>query len=84
MLQIHSKLREQDFKLRFIAGGNLVWIGCQEGVEAIDKTLTELNLAGLVILGENNRAKLGIQTDGPFYKRIKTAFDPQNRWVEVQ
>lgn len=83
MMEIYSRLREQEVKLRFIAGGNLVWIGYKDSIEALDKALKELNLAGLVILGKKNKAKIGIQTDGSFYRRLKTALDPHNRWVEV-
>lgn len=81
--QIHTRLSEQDIKLRYVAGGNLLWIGYKGDLEALDRILIELNLTGLVILGKNNKAKIGIQGDGSFYKRLKTAFDPLNRWVEV-
>lgn len=84
ILPLHKMLSDFECKLRYVAGGNLAWIGCDDTAGSLDKILKELNLVGLIILGKNNQARIGKASTGTFYTRIKTAFDPQNRWVEVR
>lgn len=82
--RLHRMISEPHFKLRYVSGGNLAWIGCNDQLGSLDENLTGLGLSGLVVLGQYKKAKIGFQIRSAFYDRVKIAFDPIDRWVEVQ
>jgi len=68
---------------RYSIGANVAWITWSKSIEILDQHLKDTNLAGLTILGSCDQIYLGAWDSEKFYQRIKTALDPNNKWVEV-
>jgi hypothetical protein len=68
---------------RYTVGGNLAWITWFGTSEILDMNLKNLQLSGLRIIGSQGPTRIGVKTTGSFYKRIKKAVDPIQRWAEV-
>jgi hypothetical protein len=83
LLDVESKLYGTNFLRRYTVGGNLAWITWQGPLGNLDKSLKELNLSGLKILGTQGPINIGFIPEKSFYRRIKKALDPMNRWAEV-
>jgi len=69
---------------RYSAGGQVAWIAWpHSALDALDAALKALDLAGLVVLGQPGRTRLGVRTGQSFELRVKAALDPEARFVEV-
>jgi glycolate oxidase FAD binding subunit len=69
---------------RYSAGGQVAWIAwLPSALDGLDAALKALDLAGLVVLGQPGRARLGVRTAQSFERRVKAALDPDGRFVEV-
>ena len=69
---------------RYSAGGQVAWIAWpHSALDALDAALKALDLAGLVVLGQPGRTRLGVRTGQSFEQRVKAALDPDGRFVEV-
>lgn len=81
--QIDSYLADLAVQRRYTVGANLVWIEWPNPLDQLDQILSEMSLAGLVVLGSPGKSRLGQQKGAAFAKRVKTALDPQGRWLEI-
>jgi hypothetical protein len=72
-----------EIRRRYSCGGQMAWLAVPGSLEAMDDVLNELSLPGLVIFGPPGRRRLGIEGSMSFYRRIKQALDPDQRFVEV-
>ena len=81
--QLDHFLDEQSAKRRYSVGANLAWIDWGNSLAQLDQKLIELNLTGLVVLGSPGKVRLGELKSVAFAKRVKTALDPQGRWLEI-
>jgi glycolate oxidase FAD binding subunit len=69
---------------RYGAGGQVAWLTWPPtALHDLDSALKTLGLSGLVVLGPPGRARLGVRTGQSFEQRVKTALDPEARFVEV-
>jgi glycolate oxidase FAD binding subunit len=68
---------------RYSAAANLAWVSWPDSIETLEKALVEMDLSGLVVMGDVERVRLGVRRDEAFAGRVKQALDPQARWVEV-
>lgn len=68
---------------RYSCGGNLAWIAWPGDIQELDSVLAACDLAGLALLGAEGASRLGKRSGASFARRIKSALDPQDRWVEV-
>jgi glycolate oxidase FAD binding subunit len=83
VLQLDSFLNNQAAKRRYSVGANLAWIDWGAPIEQLDLKLNELGLSGLVVLGNPGKVRLGKFNGVSFANRVKTALDPQGRWLEI-
>ncbi len=74
------------FERRYSAGGQVAWLAWPGPSDVLDETLKALDLSGLVVLGQPGAARsarLGVRAGQSFEQRVKAAFDPAARFVEV-
>jgi len=72
-----------DTAARYSAGGNVAWLALSDPA-ALAPTLTALDLAGLIVLGDAGPTpRLGVHPGAPFEQRLKTALDPLGKFVTV-
>jgi glycolate oxidase FAD binding subunit len=70
-------------KRRYTGGGQAAWIALADRAETLEPVLIAQGLAGLVLKGSTDRARLGVRAGESFGRRVKEALDPQHRFVEV-
>lgn len=68
---------------RYAVAGNLTWIGWPHEVSELDALLTELELAGLILIGSHSSLRIGVQTGQVFAQRIQRALDPEGRFLKL-
>lgn len=72
---------------RYSAGANALWLDAPErvetGLQAIDRALTTLGLAGRVFGGAQRGRRLGAHKANPFMERVKFALDPQGKFGAI-
>lgn len=68
---------------RYAAGGQVGWLAVQAAEAELHDLLSRHHLAGLKVLGPPGRLRLGEWPEAGFYRRVKQALDPTNRFVEV-
>lgn len=69
-------------KRRYSAGGNIAWVSTTD-VEALDRTLTKIGLAGLQLWGPPGRPYLGHRKAVSLTRRIQQALDPHDKFLEA-
>ncbi len=67
---------------RYGCAGQVAWIGWNDDLHVLEATLNELELSGLVILGETNQPMLGRGPDRVFLARVKQALDPDGKFPD--
>ncbi len=65
---------------RYSAGGNVAWIATPDSPPALDEVLSSLALSGLVIFGPPGYARIGARTGQAFEQRVKSVFDPRQKF----
>lgn len=83
LLEFESTFRGTGALRRYTTGANLAWIAWTGDLQGLDERLCQLNLSGLRIIGRQGPIKLGAQSALTFYRRVKSALDPDHRWAEV-
>lgn len=79
---LEDALSEEVTSRRYSAGGNVAWLAVPD-IDALDATLSQLELAGLVLLGPPGRPYLGLRKGLPLARRVKQALDPDNKFLDV-
>jgi hypothetical protein len=49
-------------------------------MQTLDEGLSSLGLSGLVVFGPPGRARIGARTGEAFEQRVKTVFDPKQKF----
>ncbi len=88
---LEKLLDAQGARRRYSVGGNLAWVAWPEAeakstdplFHTLDSILTDLGLAGLVLLGPSGRPYLGIRSGETLARKIKQVLDPTQRFLEV-
>jgi glycolate oxidase FAD binding subunit len=83
LLNLEAGLVEHAAARRYSVGANLAWVSWPGALDRLDALLVRLGLAGLTVRSEHGPARLGVRTGESFAARVKTALDPEERWVEV-
>ena len=65
---------------RYGGGGQVAWVSTSAAIEAIDATLRDCGLAGLVVLGAGGKVRLGVQPGQPFEARVLAAMNDNGRF----
>jgi glycolate oxidase FAD binding subunit len=68
---------------RYSSAGNVAWIGWMGTVASLDELLTSLGLSGLVVRGAPERPNIGVCEVSAFARRVKSALDPDARFLEL-
>jgi len=69
---------------RYSAGGNVAWVAFPaEQLASFEAALNAQALAGLLVFGPSGRPLLGQRTGAAFATRVKTALDPNGRFIGV-
>ena len=78
-------LREAGARARYGLAGNIAWVAWagQQPLARLDEVLTELDLAGTVLVGPAGRPLLGAARGGSFAARVRGAIDPHRRFPEA-
>ncbi len=71
-----------DSPRRYSVGGALAWLAWQASISDLDAILTDLNLPGLLILGDGQPALIGRRPDPVYLDRIKRTLDPAGRLLK--
>jgi glycolate oxidase FAD binding subunit len=87
---LEKGLEAHDTCQRYSAGGNLAWVawppeagGDHPPLAGLDSILTDLGLAGLVLLGPPTRIRLGVWPGAALLQRVKQALDPGGKFLEL-
>ncbi len=82
---LDERLAELGATRRYSVAGNTAWIALPLAAQLpdLDRALTALNLAGVVVRGPAGRPLLGLRSGEPFYRRVKQALDPAGRFGEL-
>jgi hypothetical protein len=64
---------------RYSVGGNVAWIATND-VAALDATLKQMGLQGLVMLNATGDPRIGWREANAFAARVKRALDPQGKF----
>jgi glycolate oxidase FAD binding subunit len=83
VIQLDALLSEHGAERRYSAGANLAWVAWPGDLAQLDQGLSQLQLSGLVILGQPGNSLIGIRQGQAFAKRVKQALDPNGRWMEA-
>lgn len=97
ILVMEERLDGQQTKRRYSVGGNVAWLAWPGNVDnggqangdarsffnGLDAILTQLDLAGLVILGPPGPPFLGLRSGAALLQRVKQALDPDRRFLEI-
>jgi glycolate dehydrogenase FAD-binding subunit len=65
---------------RYSGGGQVAWVATNAGIPAIDATLRNRELAGLVVMGPGAKVRLGVAVGQPFEERVRYAMDENGRF----
>jgi glycolate oxidase FAD binding subunit len=65
----------------YTSGGQAAWVALADRSETLEPILIAQGLAGLVLIGNAARVRLGVRSGASFEQRVKTALDPQGRFV---
>ncbi len=65
---------------RYSGGGQVAWIALADRAETLEPILIAQELSGLVLIGETDRARLGVRVGESFERRVKQALDPNGRF----
>ena len=68
---------------RYSVGGNLLWLGWQKSMTALDNLLTSNGLSGLLLRGPADQPWFGQKPSGHFLARIKSALDPEGKFGPI-
>jgi glycolate oxidase FAD binding subunit len=69
---------------RYAVGGNLTWIAWPHALDELHQLLVEQNCHGLLLRGNAPCALIGTPLASPFLTRVRTALDPNHRFVEFE
>lgn len=68
---------------RYSAGGNAGWVALpSEQLAGFETTLNQQGLAGVLVFGPPGRPLLGQRAGEAFARRVKSALDPEGRFVD--
>jgi glycolate oxidase FAD binding subunit len=73
-----------DALVRYSLAANLAWIAWPEThpIDELATGLTDLGLAGVALTGSLPAGLVGVPGGGPFAERVRSAFDPFDRFVK--
>lgn len=86
---LEKALEDLEVQRRYSVGGKLAWVAWPETTpdsspfKALNSILTELGLAGLVLLGSPGQHRLGVWPGQSLARRVKQALDPTHRFLEL-
>ena len=83
LVPLDEKLAASHAVRHYSVGANQAWIAWPGEISALDAHLVDLNLAGLVVRGEAQKAQLGVRQGDGFARRVKQALDPGGRFPGV-
>ena len=72
---------------RYSSGGQVAWIATPDQPAQLDRILCDQGLSGLMLIGNADQARLGVRLGvrmgASFAQRVKSALDPNQRFVEA-
>lgn len=80
--KLEADLAGSGVQRRYIAGGVQAWIGWPGAVDDLSALLQQHGLSGLVLRGETAHPLIGKPVASPFRTRLRTALDPDHRFLE--
>jgi glycolate oxidase FAD binding subunit len=79
---LEASLRDTDFAKRYSVGGNMAWIATTpDKLSQLHSMLADLNLTGMLVIGEGENPILGKSTGNSLSERVKQIFDPENKLI---
>jgi glycolate oxidase FAD binding subunit len=83
VIELDKSINELSSKRHYSIGGNVAWVAWSKSIDKLDQILGELELSGLVVVGQVSNPRLGKNRQNHFTTKVKQALDPLNKWVEV-
>ncbi|CAN5601018.1 FAD-binding protein [soil metagenome] len=80
---LDAQLEARGAGRRYSVAGNLVWIAWPDDIDSLAQLLSSLDLSGLIIKGPPERPWLGKFGGQALLKRIKSALDPDSKFLEI-
>jgi len=78
-----NKIIALDSFRQYSCAGQVLWIAVKNAIRELDKLLIDMDLSGLILFGSPDRKWIGRDVSDSFYRKVKSALDPVNRFVEV-
>jgi glycolate oxidase FAD binding subunit len=80
---LETSLQNKPVLRRYFSAGQVAWLALEKEPQALKGVLEEHKLSALVILGPPGAPRLGEYPGRSFYRRVKAALDPVDRFVEA-
>ncbi|MDQ3397511.1 MAG: FAD-binding protein [Deinococcota bacterium] len=81
---LDSRLEEMGAKRRYSVAGNLAWVALpRTDTAGLEHLLTASGLPGLLLFGPSGQPQLGAAVGRGFVARVKTALDPDKKFLEM-
>jgi len=80
---LDAALKPNEPSRRYSIGGYVAWIHWDEQLEALHHILSGLGLSGQVVSGPKASTMIGNQSQAAFFTKIKSAFDPEGKFLEL-
>ncbi len=83
ILDLESALASYSTERRYSIGGYVCWLHWNDSIETLSALLSQLYLSGQVAYGETGTPLIAADTQKSFYRRLKSAFDPESKFAEL-
>jgi glycolate oxidase FAD binding subunit len=80
---LEASLKNKPVLRRYFSAGQVAWLALEKEPQALKGVLEEHDLSALVIFGPPGAPRLGEFPGRSFYRRVKAALDPVDRFVEA-
>jgi glycolate oxidase FAD binding subunit len=79
---LEANRSERPLPRRYSVGGNVAWLAVED-IGALGATLTELDLAGMVLFGPPGQPYIGVRKGMVLTDRVKRALDPSGSFLDA-
>ncbi len=83
ILDLENALAPYSTERRYSIGGYVCWLHWNNSIEELSTILTQLNLSGQVACGDTETPLIAADSQKPFYRRLKSAFDPDAKFTDL-
>jgi len=81
--KLEAALTSKGSARRYSIGGYVAWTHWESEVDSLSSILEPLNLSGQLASGQSEALLIGATPQASFYQRLKSAFDPNEKFINL-